>query len=195
MWHIIGPNPWWICNGHQYTPYPRFRFLPILPTFWRLSQTIWEAERPTLLVLRPKNRIRRQWRFQTSGPTSTFSEVFLMIVKSLQTAQMNETVVLNSRVQIWSRCLQLYPSQLQSMSKTFKNQHETTISNTYIHQLKLSCSHNPLPRVSLRRGHQHCFSRSLESCSSSCSEEMRWLCGIVFSFCWQAWASFFHQSV
>lgn len=66
MWHIIGPNPWWICNGHQYTPYPRFRFFPILPTFWRLSQTIWEAERPTLLVLRPKNRIRRQWRFQMS---------------------------------------------------------------------------------------------------------------------------------
>lgn len=67
MWHIIGPNPWWICNGHQYTPYPHFRFFPILPTFWRLSQTIWEAERPTLLVLRPKNRIRRQcWRFQVS---------------------------------------------------------------------------------------------------------------------------------
>ena len=38
----------------------------ISPTFWRLSQTIWEAEKPTLLVLRPKNRIRRQWGFQTS---------------------------------------------------------------------------------------------------------------------------------
>lgn len=35
-------------------------------------------------------------------------------------------------VQIWSSCLHLYPSKLPSMSKAFKNQHDTTISNTYI---------------------------------------------------------------
>lgn len=98
MWHIIGPNPWWICNGHQYTPYPRFRFFPILPTFWRLSRTIWEAERPTLLVLRPKNRIRRQWRFQ-------MSHIYLLW------SVFNDCQITSNGTNVWNRGVEFHMSK------------------------------------------------------------------------------------